>query len=111
MHSSFIFFFSSRRGHTRYWRDWSSDVCSSDLSVASPPLAASTSLNAIAAPASSAVPAVAAGSRLKVQAHGHETSHSESEKPGPPAGRPCLKHPGHVAEQECLVCHKPICRK
>src|SRR5476651_1736803 len=26
-----IFFFSSRRRHTRYWRDWSSDVCSSDL--------------------------------------------------------------------------------
>src|SRR3712207_9148752 len=25
-------FFSSRRRHTRYWRDWSSDVCSSDLS-------------------------------------------------------------------------------
>src|SRR3712207_6815658 len=32
--SCFIFFFfSSRRRHTRYWRDWSSDVCSSDLSV------------------------------------------------------------------------------
>src|SRR5258707_8112401 len=28
---SFLFFFSSRRRHTRYWRDWSSDVCSSDL--------------------------------------------------------------------------------
>src|SRR3712207_9034822 len=28
----YIFFFSSRRRHTRYWRDWSSDVCSSDLS-------------------------------------------------------------------------------
>src|SRR3712207_7003563 len=28
---SIIFFFSSRRRHTRYWRDWSSDVCSSDL--------------------------------------------------------------------------------
>src|SRR3712207_7756503 len=27
------FFFSSRRRHTRYWRDWSSDVCSSDLIV------------------------------------------------------------------------------
>src|SRR5438445_6477435 len=27
----FYFFFSSRRRHTRYWRDWSSDVCSSDL--------------------------------------------------------------------------------
>src|SRR3712207_773480 len=26
-------FFSSRRRHTRYWRDWSSDVCSSDLSA------------------------------------------------------------------------------
>src|SRR3712207_7971647 len=25
------FFFSSRRRHTRYWRDWISDVCSSDL--------------------------------------------------------------------------------
>src|SRR3712207_8246099 len=34
-------FFSSKRRHTRYWRDWSSDVCSSDLSArpapASPP--------------------------------------------------------------------------
>src|SRR3712207_4803500 len=28
---SIFFFFSSRRRHTRYWRDWSSDVCSSDL--------------------------------------------------------------------------------
>src|SRR5437868_7169561 len=27
----FIFFFSSRRRHTRSKRDWSSDVCSSDL--------------------------------------------------------------------------------
>src|SRR5215203_3435705 len=29
----FFFFFSSRRRHTRYWRDWSSDVCSSDLGL------------------------------------------------------------------------------
>src|SRR5258707_13139546 len=28
-----FFFFSSRRRHTRYWRDWSSDVCSSDLAT------------------------------------------------------------------------------
>src|SRR5438874_13716598 len=27
----FFFFFSSRRRHTRSLRDWSSDVCSSDL--------------------------------------------------------------------------------
>src|SRR5439155_12200966 len=26
-----LFFFSSRRRHTRWPRDWSSDVCSSDL--------------------------------------------------------------------------------
>src|SRR5438445_5025170 len=30
--SNSSFFFSSRRRHTRYWHDWSSDVCSSDLS-------------------------------------------------------------------------------
>ena len=28
----FVFFFSSRRRHTRLQGDWSSDVCSSDLS-------------------------------------------------------------------------------
>src|SRR5690554_6688736 len=28
-----LFFFSSRRRHTRCGRDWSSDVCSSDLAV------------------------------------------------------------------------------
>src|SRR2546429_5860802 len=28
-----VFFFSSRRRHTRCSRDWSSDVCSSDLSA------------------------------------------------------------------------------
>src|SRR3712207_9558401 len=30
-------FFSSRRRHTRYWRYWSSDVCSSDLPELSTP--------------------------------------------------------------------------
>src|SRR5438105_5865742 len=29
----FFFFFSSRRRHTRSTRDWSSDVCSSDLAA------------------------------------------------------------------------------
>src|SRR5437763_8905385 len=28
-----VFFFSSRRRHTRYIGDWSSDVCSSDLAI------------------------------------------------------------------------------
>src|SRR5207302_7349661 len=30
----YAFFFSSRRRHTRFSRDWSSDVCSSDLAPA-----------------------------------------------------------------------------
>src|SRR2546422_7034747 len=34
MHTALVFFFfSSRRRHTRCSRDWSSDVCSSDLIV------------------------------------------------------------------------------
>src|SRR5215217_9676894 len=36
MLNCYFFFFSSRRRHTRYWRDWSSDVCSSDLRVVAP---------------------------------------------------------------------------
>src|SRR5699024_11966578 len=35
--SSNLFFFSSRRRHTRSKRDWSSDVCSSDLTLLSIP--------------------------------------------------------------------------
>src|SRR5260370_10135949 len=31
-----VFFFSSRRRHTRFKCDWSSDVCSSDLGLAGP---------------------------------------------------------------------------
>src|SRR3712207_6146841 len=37
-------FFSSRRRHTSYWRDWSSDVCSSDLG-GSPGIGKSTLTN------------------------------------------------------------------
>src|SRR5690606_12103366 len=33
LHLFFRFFFSSRRRHTRFSRDWSSDVCSSDLTI------------------------------------------------------------------------------
>src|SRR3712207_9037003 len=32
MYLKLVIFFASRRRHARYWRDWSSDVCSSDLS-------------------------------------------------------------------------------
>src|SRR2546430_12035057 len=35
-----LFFFSSRRRHTRFDCDWSSDVCSSDLRIGTIPLVA-----------------------------------------------------------------------
>src|SRR2546430_5591291 len=35
----YVFFFSSRRRHTRFDCDWSSDVCSSDLATAARALA------------------------------------------------------------------------
>src|SRR5947199_7985925 len=34
--STYFFFFSSRRRHTRCLSDWNSDVCSSDLAVRDP---------------------------------------------------------------------------
>src|SRR5690606_31575041 len=37
---SLLFFFSSRRRHTRFSRDWSSDVCSSDLNKNRPKIIA-----------------------------------------------------------------------
>src|SRR5216683_1715043 len=37
-----FFFFSSRRRHTRSDRDWSSDVCSSDLTLGKPSRFATT---------------------------------------------------------------------
>ena len=46
--TNLIFFFSSRRRHTRSDRDWSSDVCSSDLC----PLHFTQQYNAITIPAS-----------------------------------------------------------
>src|SRR6266496_5891365 len=45
----FFFFFSSRRRHTRSLRDWSSDVCSSDLG-ALPPAVVAQFLDALTGP-------------------------------------------------------------
>src|SRR5438876_12181817 len=43
----FVFFFSSRRRHTRWTGDWSSDVCSSDLEAFVPALSAVTGNQAL----------------------------------------------------------------
>src|SRR5207249_8762183 len=58
------FFFSSRRRHTRSKRDWSSDVCSSDLScgsVDSTGLYKAPAAVPTAAPSSTTAPVNAAG--------------------------------------------------
>src|SRR3712207_7169546 len=45
------FFFSSRRRHTIYWRDWSSDVCSSDLTGVDPAALSTQLLEVLPQPA------------------------------------------------------------
>src|SRR5256884_21780 len=45
-----VFFFSSRRRHTRCSRDWSSDVCSSDLLRSLDPVSNSVSRNTLPFP-------------------------------------------------------------
>src|SRR5690606_1536725 len=49
-----LFFFSSRRRHTRFSRDWSSDVCSSDLGAI--PYAYTANLGQTAEPDYDAIP-------------------------------------------------------
>ena len=44
---SVVFFFSSRRRHTRLRRDWSSDVCSSDLGGTNPSLLEAMASNSL----------------------------------------------------------------
>src|SRR3712207_6888133 len=61
----FFFFFSSRRRHTRYWRDWSSDVCSSDLER--PRTADSAAPPGVSASAIAAGAPAAAGPSLAAQ--------------------------------------------
>src|SRR5436309_11340036 len=58
----YFFFFSSRRRHTRFSRDWSSDVCSSDLAVHVPPCAEPRGLQ-LAAPARRSRPCAAGRDR------------------------------------------------
>src|SRR3989337_4024045 len=45
-----VVFFSSRRRHTICYRDWSSDVCSSDLMIRRPPRATVTGVQTCALP-------------------------------------------------------------
>src|SRR5207302_7414565 len=61
-----FFFFSSRRRHTRFSRDWSSDVCSSDL------LVAWIALVALAWPSLGALPWLVQPTQAHAAGHSHE---------------------------------------
>src|SRR5699024_11533421 len=66
-----LFFFSSRRRHTRSKRDWSSDVCSSDLSLVSRAL--SITVNHLDHPVASHSP-ISSRSAPLLLTHSHSTS-------------------------------------
>src|SRR5882762_4604103 len=63
---SFFFFFSSRRRHTRFKCDWSSDVCSSDLAVAGSIMAAFVLMPALGLQASVGVMFISVGIGMMV---------------------------------------------
>src|SRR5205809_2985399 len=82
-----VFFFSSRRRHTRCSRDWSSDVCSSDLSRPRRPI-----LPALACVA--ALAALLVGCQIVRQSPGKTAS------PSPSSGKPSTGHTGALPRSE-----------
>src|SRR3712207_6723371 len=69
-----VWFFSSRRRHTRYWRDWSSYVCSSDLELVRARLQHDVYLRAARAAESGVV---GRGKRLELAYGVHGRAHAE----------------------------------
>src|SRR5947209_14530949 len=77
--SSRCCFFSSRRRHTRYWRDWSSDVCPSDLVTY---VACAPKSNAATVAIGAAREDVKKGRTLQVPKHLRDTHYRGSEQLG-----------------------------
>src|SRR6266536_6104948 len=91
------FFFSSRRRHTRSTRDWSSDVCSSDLASsgdASSSGAASGSLGSFASSASRIIDRKSVVEGKSVDLGGRRTTKKKKHKTMPAASlyRRAAKH-------------------
>src|SRR6266568_7491733 len=68
-----VFFFSSRRRHTRWNCDWSSDVCSSDLSTASAQKQ-NRCADAVLHPAGGGAKKHIGKEAVSVRAHGHQVA-------------------------------------
>src|SRR5438445_9136182 len=103
-----LFFFSSRRRHTRYWRDWSSDVCSSDLLRPVAEAAAAADIIMMLVPDQTAravyeagvAPALAPGKTLMF-AHGFNVHFQEITPPANvDVSMIAPKSPGHLVRSE-----------
>ncbi len=53
--------------------------------------------------------AVSVGSAAPVRVIPHKAPVATEHAPVAPSGQLCLKHPGQLATQQCLICQKPIC--
>src|SRR5438132_4296177 len=76
-----MFFFSSRRRHTRSLCDWSSDVCSSDLAFASFPCFLKCDMSTLFRSNNSSESGRANKSDINQQGAYHECCHDVSRQP------------------------------
>src|SRR5206468_8579523 len=96
------FFFSSRRRHTRSDRDWSSDVCSSDLRALTGNCGSSTTIrNCQLAPALGIVPNVMSASVTCSNDGSYFSASTASVNPVLPSeiGRASCRERGDVSER------------
>src|SRR3989475_8292537 len=115
-----FFFFSSRRRHTRFDCDWSSDVCSSDLARATPPLLRAAARRGWRSPTGSGRPPPALLEDLDGDRDHGENDHDDDHdvdvlsdvrnRPAQQVARPGhAGHPSHTAddivEEEPAVLH------
>src|SRR5947209_15218971 len=91
-----FFFFSSRRRHTSYWRDWSSDVCSSDLRGSAPLVAAHHAPHR---------PEAGPGLRLRIIA---ESSRESAKLPREPTTAPRRTSDAHAPKIGRASCRKSV---
>src|SRR5690606_41077929 len=94
-----FFFFSSRRRHTRFSRDWSSDVCSSDLYSASRSQLSRSERDRDRLGHDHRV-----GRRAGSVKTTRITGHAGTEETGAPAGVRSEEHTSELQSRENLVC-------
>src|SRR5690606_40647478 len=96
-----FFFFSSRRRHTRFSRDWSSDVCSSDLPA---PATDGTPAGRVTGPAArnSGGPPPTAPESAHTRTGAHKRNRAGPG--GSPARSRSEEHTSELQSRENLVC-------